>query len=547
MSQSNNINYKKWTPLFFAIVLAAGMVIGFRLNETLRTKRAFTTIIERNDRIEEIIDLISERYVDTLNQEALYQDAIDGILSHLDPHTSYIPAKDVAIINESLDGNFKGIGVEFFILEDTVRVLSLIPDGPALQSGIKISDKIIKINNDTIAGNNITNEKIITKLRGIENSTVSLTVLRKDNEIPVTVSIERKAIPISSIDAHYMLNKTTGYIRLNKFSATAFQEFKNALQKLKNEGMKDLIFDLRQNPGGYLEAAINILDEFIDSEQLLVYTNGKTFTQKDYKSQQEGIFEKGKLIVLVDESSASASEIVAGAVQDLNRGIIAGNRSYGKGLVQEQFTLSDGAALRLTVARYYTPKGKSIQRAYTLRNKDKNERVGQYHQQNDNTDTLSLNDSLAKIKDVERGGIIPDLELKRTNQKVSKDILEVFPVLDDATYVYYINHQDKFKAYQTIETFKKNYKADAEMLDFFKNELEKSDKKYAKDFWKNTENVEYIKYRSRLLIINFMFGSEGYYRALNKKDNVIIDALELIHSKQYEQKLNNKKDNPKDL
>lgn len=522
-------------PLFFSMVLAVGMVIGFRLNETLRTKRAFTTIIERNDRIEEIIDLISDRYVDTIDQETLYQDAISGVLSHLDPYTSYIPAKDLVLINESLDGNFKGIGIEFFILDDTVRVLSLVPDGPAMQSGIKISDKLIKVNNDTVAGIGITNEKIINHLRGLENSTVTLTVMRKSEPMPVSVTIERKAIPISSIDAHYMLDKTTGYIRLNKFSATAYQEFKNALQKLKNEGMQDLIFDLRQNPGGYLDAAINILDEFIDGEQLLVYINGKTFTQKDYQSKQPGIHENGKLIVLVDESSASASEIVAGAVQDLKRGIIAGNRSYGKGLVQEQFTLSDGAALRLTIARYYTPQGKSIQRAYKTNNKDK--QLEYYHQQNAQQDTTNPTDSLAQRIDQERGGIIPDVTLKKSTQKVSQDILEVYSVLDDATYEYYINNQEKFKEYNSILTFKSEYKVDADMITFFKHALEKSDKKYAKDFWNNQENLDFIYNRSKLLIINFMFGSEGYYRALNQEDEVILNALELVHDKQFIEKL----------
>jgi carboxyl-terminal processing protease len=351
-----------WTPLTFSVILILGILIGFQLNKYLAKKRPISNVVERNDRLEEIIDIISTKYVDSVSTDSLYEDAVNGILKHLDPHTVYIPAKDLAQVTEDLEGNFKGIGVEFYILKDTLMITSVLKNGPSADAGIQPGDKVLKVNDSSIIG--YSSEGIISKLRGIEGSSVKLGLLRSSENRTLDIEVKRGVIPIFSIDAAYMIDAETGYIRINRFSATTYREFMKALNTLLAAGMKQMILDLRQNPGGYLDAATAIADELIGGDKLLVYTQGRNSQKEEYMSGQKGKFENGRLVVLVDEGSASASEILAGAVQDWDRGVVIGRRSYGKGLVQEQFELGDGSALRLTIARYFTPSGRSIQRPY---------------------------------------------------------------------------------------------------------------------------------------------------------------------------------------
>ncbi len=291
------------------------MALGFNLRDTLRYKRDLNTIIQRNDRLEQLIDLIKEKYVDTVNANLLYEDAISGILKHLDPHTVYIPADELEEVNDDLEGSFFGIGVEFSIIRDTIQVTSVIDDGPAARAGVEKGDLLLKVGDSVVAGTGISSDKIIKMLRGKQYSNVLVTLMQPGGDVR-RVTIKRDVVPLYSVEASLMLDSITGFVKINRFSATTYNEFAKALAELKKTGMKQLVLDLRQNPGGYLDAAVNIADEFLSGDKRIVYTKGLHSSQYTYSAGKKKDFEDGKLVVLVDESSASASEILAGAVQD---------------------------------------------------------------------------------------------------------------------------------------------------------------------------------------------------------------------------------------
>jgi len=286
------------------------------------------------------------------------------MLKELDPHSTYIPAKRLDRMNSELKGNFEGIGIEFNILKDTIVVVSPIEGGPSEKLGIQSGDKIIKVENDNVAGTGISNQDVVDLLRGEKGTKVDVTIKRDGLKSPLHFTIKRDKIPIHSVRASYMIQAQIGYIKLNRFSGNTMAEFGNAINNLQSKGLENLILDLRGNPGGYLKAAIRLADEFLKKDQMIVYTEGRARSKQVYNATSRGHFEKGKLVILINEGSASASEIVAGAVQDQDRGLLIGRRSFGKGLVQEPKRLPDGSALRLTVARYYTPTGRSIQKPY---------------------------------------------------------------------------------------------------------------------------------------------------------------------------------------
>ena len=351
-----------WLPLLFAIVMVVGMFLGFQLKQNTSGGLVFLKNTTRTP-LQEIINLIQQKYVDNITPDSLNETVIDEVLSHLDPHSVYIPANELQSANEDLQGNFQGIGVEFQIFNDTVNVVNVIAEGPSFKSGVETGDKIIKVN-DTInvARKNIRPDDIRKLLRGPGGTTVKITVLRSTQL--KDIKIERGTIPIPSVDAAYIIASQTGFIRINKFAETTYREFMEAMEKLQKQGMQKLILDLRGNGGGFLGQAADIADEFLNDEKLIVYTQGTKVPRAEYRCKKDGVFEKGKLVVLVDETSASASEILSGALQDWDRATLIGRRTFGKGLVQQQFGLSDGSALRLTIARYYTPLGRNIQKPY---------------------------------------------------------------------------------------------------------------------------------------------------------------------------------------
>ncbi|WP_315821765.1 S41 family peptidase [Paraflavitalea speifideaquila] len=401
-----------WLPLLFALVLIAGMWIGFRLRENIPNSRGPFATVKRSS-VQEVIDLINHRYVDKVNADSLTDDAIQAMLTHLDPHSIFIPAKYLDEINEDLQGNFEGIGVEFFIINDTVNITNVLADGPSDRAGLQVGDQFLKVGDSTVAGN-IDGDRIKKLLRGTGGSEVQVAVLRNKQTIKATIT--RGTIPIYSVDASYMIDGTTGYIHLNKFSGTTYEEFMAATEKLQKLGMKQLIFDVRDNGGGILGEAVDIVDEFLDDNKLIVYTQGDKQKRQDFTCKRPGLLEQGKVILLVDENSASASEVVAGALQDWDRATIIGRRTFGKGLVQEQYDLANGAALRLTIARYYTPLGRNIQKPYNKGRAAYNDEVAErFHNGEMLKGDTSTNHSGAAYKTPKGrtvyggGGITPDI------------------------------------------------------------------------------------------------------------------------------------------
>lgn len=353
-----------FSPLIFALILIAGIWLGHSLNFSNNA-----TAPEGN-KFNLILHQLEELYVDSLAKEELVEKAVENLLTELDPHSSYIPAKDLEAINEPMEGSFDGIGVEFNLKDDTILVVAPISGGPSQRVGIQAGDKIISVDGEVIAGTDLTNQKVFNLLRGERGTKVVVGIQRAGEDELIDFDITRGKIPIHSIDVAYMVDHELGYIKVNRFSATTYEEFKVASEELLNEGMQKLLLDLRNNPGGYLGAAINMTNEFLDDNKLIVYTEGRSRNKEEYFSNASGRLLDTEVVVLIDEGSASASEIVAGALQDNDRGTVAGRRSFGKGLVQEQFEHHDGSAFRITTQRYYTPTGRCIQKPYENGNKD---------------------------------------------------------------------------------------------------------------------------------------------------------------------------------
>lgn len=315
--------------------------------------------------LQEVLSLVEQLYVDSVSVDSLHKPALDALLAQLDPFSAYLPAEDLQSANEPLEGSFEGIGVEFTQLDDSVLVVAALSGGPSEQAGIRAGDKIVEVEGHSLVGPELTNQMIIRKLRGKKGSRVKLGIYRSGQSSLLEFTVVRDKIPIHSLDLSYHIKPGTAYIRLNKFAASTTQEFGEAFDRLNNQHtIRQLILDLRGNPGGYLNAATELADEFLDGNKLITYTEGRSRPRKEFKAGRPGRFEKGRLVILIDEGSASASEIIAGSVQDWDRGLVVGRRSFGKGTVQEQFALQGGGGLRLTVARYYTPSGRCIQKPY---------------------------------------------------------------------------------------------------------------------------------------------------------------------------------------
>lgn len=451
----NNRKLAVYLPIAFALVLIAGFFLGATL---VRVSSVNETILQgfksqKYDPVGDVIAFIKQDYVDSVDVDKLNRSAIEGILADLDPHSQFISAEEFNEVNDPLLGNFDGIGVQFRIESDTVYIINTIPGGPSAKAGILAGDRIIKVENKLIAGVKITNNDVMKLLKGERGTKVNISVLRRGVAGLLKFDLTRDVIPTYSVDIAFIPEPGTGYIKLSKFSATTAEELSQALITLKSKGMKSLILDLRGNSGGYLQAAISVADEFLPAGKLIVYTEGLNRPRQIANATEKGLFEKGKLIVLIDEGSASSSEIVAGALQDNDRATIVGRRSFGKGLVQEQLSLPDGSALRLTVARYYTPTGRSIQKPYTKGHADEYmdelyERMA--HGELESQDSIKFNDSLKYTTPGGRtvyggGGIMPDVYL---------------PVEKNEKYTYYNEIMNKGLIYQyAFDYTDKNRKA----------------------------------------------------------------------------------------
>lgn len=539
MESSRQPRLRVWTPLLFAAIMVLGMSLGFKLHDSLRNKRDLETVVQRNDRLETIIDLINERYVDTINTNALYSDAVKGILTHLDPHTVYIPADQLASVNEGLQGSFFGIGISYLVLHDTMVITAVVPEGPAAKAGVKTGDKLIKVSDTLVAGVNIPTGKVVNMLRGEQKSAVRIGLKDIDNGREKDVSITRDDVPIYSVDAGIMLDKITGYIKVNRFAATTYNEFASALKKLKKEGLRQLIIDLRGNPGGYLDAATNIADELLDGERPIVFTQGVHSEKVEYKTDKDGMFEQGKLIVLVDENAASAAEILAGAVQDWDRGVIMGRRTFGKGLVQEQYDLDDGSALRLTIAHYYTPSGRSIQRSYD-KGKDAYEAAFEDRYKSGEftgKDSVAKEDTMAFYTSTRRivrggGGIKPDVYVPYDSVYVSSPLVAVLlsDGLQNAVIDYFITHYAQLKHFKHAAELTKGFTGDQDILDQYVRQLSPTERQVVISVLGRKVNRDFLLLQIKAQLARVLFRDNGYYAISNTGDIMVQRALKLFNN-----------------
>lgn len=544
MGKQRSNTVRAWVPLLFAMVLVAGMTIGFNLRDTLRNKRDITTIIQRNDRLEQIIDLINARYVDSINTNLLYEDAVKGIIQHLDPHTVYIPADRLQYVTEELEGSFFGIGVEFSIAMDTIQITSVVENGPAEIAGIQVGDKLIKVGDSLVAGTGITSARIIKMLKGKQHSKVFLTMMDPVHKDARVVSLKRDEIPKYSVEARLMLDSITGIIKITRFSATTYEEFDKAMNQLMAEGMQRLVIDLRQNAGGYMEPAKEIADELLSGDKLIVMTKGLNSVAKQYIAGRAGKFEEGKLAILVDEQSASASEILAGAVQDWDRGVILGRRTYGKGLVQDQFDLEDGSALRLTIAKYYTPSGRSLQRSFDngrdaydedfLMRYESGELVGfedaESAMPSDTTKYYTANKRVV----YGGGGITPDIYVPYDTSKLSTSLLDIIfsDNVKSTVWNYYINHRAQLKSYPDVKAYARSFKADT-LLQEYLGMQDRAARKVIEGVLQKDKNKRYFVLQMKAQLARLLFRDNGYYAIAYKDDNVVKAALRSFNDTAY--------------
>ncbi|MBL7767146.1 MAG: S41 family peptidase [Chitinophagaceae bacterium] len=479
--------------------------------------------------LDQLIQLICDKYVDTLSYETLYQDGIQGIISHLDPHTVYIPPEELGRVNEELEGSFFGIGVEFYIHQDTVCISHVFKGGPSENSGLKPGDRILQINKEVVAGKNLDVETVIQKMRGKQNTLMRLSVLDLDQKTK-EIQITRNTVPIHSVAGAFMLNQEVGYIALRMFSETTYDEFHQALSDLKKQGLKKLILDLRNNPGGYMDAAARVADEFISGEKLILSTRSHK-ANEELKTGDVGIFEEGPLAVLINENSASASEILAGAMQDHDRAIIVGRRSYGKGLVQEQFLLPDHSAIRITTARYYLPSGRCIQKSYHEgREKYEEDLSERYHQGLLNhQDTQSHHQKKKFYTDKKRivydgEGISPDyfIPVDTLNQAI-QDSFYVYHIAEEFCIRIHHAHPAIFSAYKTVADFSQHFKISETIHQEFMDYIQYH--RIPKTFMKNGLTSEYALQLLRAEWSKLLFGNNGYFLEMNKNDATVIAAM----------------------
>lgn len=526
-----NKKLQVWLPLIFSIVMISGMFFGFKLNQQTGSNKSFFKR-EKTTSLQEALELIKDKYVDSVHLDSLQNDAINDVMNHLDPHSVYIPASDLTQANEDLMGNFEGIGIEFNIFNDTVHVLYVIPNGPSDKAGLQIGDKILKVDDSSIVSKILPSADIRKMIRGQEGSTVKLTVLR-GNTVQY-YEVVRGTIPLPALDASYMMDATTGYIRLNKFSETTYKEFMQAMETLQKRGMQKLILDLRDNGGGFVAQAVDIADEFLDDNKMIVYTQGINAPRQEYHAKKPGIFEKGKLVVLVDELTASASEILAGALQDWDRATIIGRRTFGKGLVQEQYNLSDGSAIRLTVARYYTPSGRSIQRPYDKGKKIYMEEIYDRYKNGEMLTADSIHNNKKEIYKTNDGrtvygggGISPDIFVPVDTSIFTRSVARLYldGRFNNFVYKYYIDHLSQFSQYKTPVDFLNRYQNSA---DAWKQLVA-----YALKDSINLKNIPdkdktEIQEQIKAYLARLKWRTQGFYQVYNVYDPVVQKAKEVI-------------------
>jgi carboxyl-terminal processing protease len=521
-----------YIPIILAIAVILGILVGRYYNGSNAENKFI--IIPKANKLDNVISYIENEYVDEVSKNDLIEKAIPKILEELDPHSQYIPASELEKVNEPLEGNFSGIGIQFNILNDTLVVIQTIANGPSQKVGILAGDRITKVNGETVAGKKMPSDSIVGRLRGPKGSEVHVDILRRNVKKPLGFDIVRDNIPLYSVDVAYMISDGIGFIKLNKFSATTQDEFVQAISELKDKGMKKLILDLRENGGGYMNAAIFIADQFLNGTELIVYTKGKARQKVDYKSTPGGLCTNLKLTVIIDENSASASEILAGAIQDNDRGTIIGRRSFGKGLVQEQKPLSDGSALRLTIARYYTPTGRSIQKPYT---KSLNDYYGDInaryvHGELQNADSNKFSDSLKFVTPGGKivyggGGIMPDIFVPIDTLGISDYYLDIRN--QGLLYRFSLNYSDdNRKVLSTLKT-PEDFVKFLDKQDVLRKFIAFAEKQGIKEKPKEIKvSQKILKVQLDAYIARNFLDNGGFYPIIQEIDNTLEKAIETL-------------------
>jgi carboxyl-terminal processing protease len=527
----NNPKRSVFLPVMLGIALAIGIMIGKYLPGEVEIPH-HSNIRSRNDKLNSILNIIESSYVDSVNRNDLVETAIPSILRKLDPHSVYIPAKDLARANEPLQGNFEGIGISFSLLTDTILVISTIPGGPSEKLGLLPGDKILYVNDSLVAGRHISDEKVMGMLKGPRGTVVKIKILRYGQKELLPFEITREKIPIYSVDVDYMVNDRTGYIRINNFAMTTFDEFMKSLRELKNLGMTSLILDLRGNSGGIMEAAVQIADQFLKEGQLIVYTKGRTQPRNEARATGKGEFETGDLVVLIDEWSASASEILAGAIQDNDRGTIIGRRSFGKGLVQEPIPFADGSGMRLTIARYYTPTGRSIQKPYSEGFEkyydDLNTRY--VHGEFEVSDSIHFSDSLKFTTPGGKtvyggGGIMPDKFVPVDTSGVSPYFLKVRSLIYRFALKYTENNREVLKKFTEKGEFEK-FLDKQTLLDKFVQYAASNGIKKDPAGLKISEKIIHIQIKA--YIARNVLDNKGFYPIWEEIDTTLKYAIDFL-------------------
>ena len=520
-----------WLPIFFSAVMILGIFIGYEL----RDKTGYGSILSKptSSSVAEVLKLIQSKYVDEVALDSINTNVINNLLASLDPHSSYIPADELAEVNDEIMGNFQGIGIEYQLINDSLNVIKVLPDGPAKKAGLLTGDICIKANDSIkISGGHIKPEQIRKYLRGLNGSNLKMTVIRNGKQ--QDFNIQRAIINIPSVDATYLVDSATGYIHVNKFTEQTHLEFMKSLDTLNKQHISKLIVDLRGNGGGLMEAAAQIADEFLTGEKLIVYTEGVNSKRINYTCRKDGMFEEGKLIVLVDETSASASEVLTGALQDWDRATIVGRRSYGKGLVQQQFMLSDGSAVRLTTAKYYTPLGRNIQKPYHKdKEQYKEEIFNRYHHSNqpDNYDSFKLTAKTYKTPKGHivygGGGITPDYNVPFDTtiihsvyaKLLSNDMLNIF------AYHWYLAHRNAFTTVKDYQLLQQTFDSQKGWW----NEVETFAKQHTISLVGTTpEDKERIRINITSFLAHILLDKSASTQIINQDDKTVLKAIELL-------------------
>lgn len=520
-----------WYPLVISIAIVLGIVIG----NYISTQKF---ILDKDRKINAVLNLIQSEYVDSVDVKDLVEQAIPTILGNLDPHSYYIPAKDVKSENEALDGSLSGIGVSFFMMKDTANVDQVIPGGPAEKVGLLAGDRIIAVNGESIVGDTQTAEGIRSKIRGEKGSKVTLSIKRNSSKKILKFTITRDDIPLNTVDVSYMIDKQTGYVKVSKFGKTTYNEFLSALIKLKGEGAKKYMIDLRGNPGGYMEMAILMVNEFLPQGELIVYTKGRK-EREDIQvwSDDQGSFQDAQVAVLIDEFSASASEIMAGAFQDNDRGLVIGRRSFGKGLVQKQISLPDSSAIRLTIARYYTPSHRCIQKEYKLGdNYDYSKELLERYEHGElySADSIKIDKSQI-FKTVSGrivyggGGIVPDIFVPEDTTGITTYYRAVanLGLLQQFIYTYVDLNREQLKNVKTVDQLSRMMPSDASLTyDFVCYAHENGVP--MRWYYINLSRA-LIARQLRALMVRDVLGDEEFYKYYNRTDRTVQQALKALN------------------